>query len=178
MPGPARHDGSQYDAAGALVSKHRARSPPWTRARTAEVSGSAEPLCQSCRCLPVDVSMPSTRTTHLSRCWRTIGWPVAFARHGSPPCSLRPEIDTSLIHASAGECWPLYQTWSEWSGRGDSNSRPPAPKAGALPTALLPGDAGCYRRHQPSQACAPADGVSRPDGSLPPGEASAAARCG
>jgi len=34
----------------------------------------------SCRgpCLPVAVSIPSTRTTHLSRCLRTVGCPVAF----------------------------------------------------------------------------------------------------
>ena len=34
-----------------------------------------------------------------------------------------------------------------WSGRGDSNSRPPAPKAGALPTALLPEEQNCTSCH-------------------------------
>jgi hypothetical protein len=35
------------------------------------------PSCPGRR-IPVVVSMPSTRTTHLSRCLRTVGWPVAF----------------------------------------------------------------------------------------------------
>ena len=41
------------------------------------------------------------------------------------------------------------QVKSIWSGWGDSNSRHPAPKAGALPTALRPGIGDERDRHHP-----------------------------
>ena len=59
------------------------------------------------RCLPVSVSMPSRRTTHLSRCLRTVGCPVAFqpilgpprvAEDQPVPVDTAPSADTSVIH--------------------------------------------------------------------------------
>ncbi len=67
------------------------------------------------RSLPVSVSMPSTRTTHLSRCCRTVGRPVGF--HAMATL----DSDTSLIHRAENARGPrrsggtlgLYQTSSD-----------------------------------------------------------------
>src|SRR5438309_9910966 len=48
--------------------------------------------------------------------------------------SARPKIATALLQPVIG----LPQAIGGWSGRRDSNSRPPTWKAGALPTELLP----------------------------------------
>ena len=56
-------------------------TPPRSRAARCEAK---VPSCRGRR-LPVTVSMPSTRTTHLSRCRRTVGWPVGFHAMASLP---------------------------------------------------------------------------------------------
>ena len=79
---PIRRPGRRPTArrAGRPCRGRRRRSPtPRTTSppRCAERREVNVPSCRG-RCLPVSVSMPSTRTTHLSRCCRTVGRPVGF----------------------------------------------------------------------------------------------------
>ena len=76
----------------------RGRRPPRPPPRTTSPPSGPSVAWRTCPAVeagawPVSVSMPSTRTTHLSRCCRTIGRPVGF--HAMVTSS-----DTSLIHGA------------------------------------------------------------------------------
>ena len=60
---------------------------------------------------------------------------------------LMPNIDIYMSRVCHRTARRQNEMNENWSGRGDSNSRPPAPKAGALPTALLPERQNCTSCH-------------------------------
>ncbi len=73
-------DATHRSSNHARVPRASGRSPDAVAleaaARAARCDGNV-PICRG-RTRPVSVSMPSTRTVHLSRCLRTVGSPVGF----------------------------------------------------------------------------------------------------
>jgi hypothetical protein len=88
------------------------------------------------RARPVPAHLPFVQVT----CWCTLGTPCSTGAAFWPVAPRAENSSYKIDYSVLGEVFESesYLFDSNWSGRGDLNARPPAPKAGALPGCATP----------------------------------------